>query len=259
MELVHLFSILIILLILSEVFRRNKLATIVMFFILPVLLSPIWINVEIEPLFRWVKLFSVIFAVVWFTIFRYTTLGEKNYFKIIAAAILIINILEAVIQDLSNLNLAGSLNAIAGILSIIALASWKDIKTDDNQHQDLIWNNMTMLWIIAYTVWNFVFVYQNLSTSAAGSIMVLLAAFIPAIFKKEIWMQARAFTLAIWMMYMFTFRDFMLSQVIYLPENDLAFLIGAVLSLTLNILAVVEKFKIKKGKAPLLSNISYRG
>ena len=251
MEYLHLLSVLILLLILNEVFRRNRWATIVMFFILPIFLTPIWINADIEPLFRWVKLFSVIFAVIWFTIFRYTTLGKKNYFKIIAAAILIINILEAVIQDFSNLNLAGSLNAIAGIFSIIALASWKNIKTDDNQYKDLVWNNMTMLWIIAYTVWNFVFVYQNLSTSAAGSIMVLLAAFIPALFKKEIWMQARAFTLAIWMMYMFTFRDFMLSQVIYLPESDLAFLIGALISLTLNTLAVIEKYKLKKGKSSL--------
>ena len=250
MEYIHLIGVLVGLLVLNEVFRRSKWATIGFFFILPFALFLTWMNADIDSFFRYVKLFSVIFAVVWFTIFRYTKWDKKKYFKIVAAAILIVNILEAVIQDFSNFNLPGMLNAFAGLFSIIALPSWKFIKTDyDSKYKDLIWENMTMLWIVAYTVWNFVFIYHNLPDSAAYAIMMLLACFIPALFKTSIWMQARAFTLATWMMYLFTFRSFMARQIIYLPTNDLSLLLAASISLILNIFAFVEKRKLSKNRA----------
>lgn len=244
--LIHLVLVLVALIGLNELCRRLKILTVVVFFILPILLIPVWLNSGIDSWFRWVKLFSVVFAVVWFTFFRFTKLGEKDFVKFIAAAILCINILEAVVQDLLKMQIPNTLNAAAGILSIVTLSGWRGITTDQScKEKDMVWPEMTMFWIVGYTVWNWVFVYFNFPENAAFHIMVLLACFIPALFKKSLWMQARAFTLAGWMIYFFTFPNFISSQVVWLPKNETLIWIAAIISLSINLIYSVLHFKKK--------------
>lgn len=242
----HLFLVLIALLALNELFRRFKWATLFAFVALPIVLIPVWFNSEIDHWFRWVKLYSVVFAVIWFTLFRFTKLGEKNFAKFIAAAFLAVNIAEAVTQDFSMLRIPNALNAVAGILSIITLSGWKGIIPDRNcKEQDMVWPEMTLFWIIAYDIWNWTFVYLNFPEHASYHIMVLLACTIPAFFKRSLWLQARAFTLGAWMMYLFTFQPFIDNHIVWLPDHSIFLWLAASLSLGANGLYAILHFRRK--------------
>ena len=219
MQFIYLLSLLVVLLMLNELFRKSKVSTILFFCILPIILTfAIWIENGTKPgssintWFHWAKLYSVIAAVIGFTIMRYTKWGANKYMKFFPVLILAINICEAVMRDVelgvANGGIWHYLNAAAGILSIITLSGWSGIFIDKQNKKDMLWPDMTVFWIIAYDVWNFSYIYFCVPEHAAFGIAVLLACTIPSLFiKKGTWIQARAFTLAVWMMLVFTFPD----------------------------------------------------
>ncbi len=232
---IHWVVILFVLMALNELFRRYKWPTVIFYFVLPIALIPLWSSHEVTYWFKWVKLYSVVFASVWFTLIRYTKVGNKNYAKFIAAAFLAVNIAEAVTQDFSMGYLANTLNAIAGVLSIITLSGYKGIHADNSKEKDMVWPAMTTFWIIAYDIWNFVFVYLNFPGSAATQFLVLLSCTIPSLFiKKGTWLQARAFTLAAWFMYYFTSPLFIESHIVPLPRNEALMLAAGIISFVAN-------------------------
>jgi len=166
---------------------------------------------------------------------RYTKLGVKTYALFIAAAFLAVNIAEAVIQDFSMGFTPNILNAIAGILSIITLTGWRSIHIEDTKQRDMVWPAMTIFWIVAYDIWNFVFVYLNFPGSAANQFLVLLACTIPALFiKKGTWLQARAFTLAAWFMYYFISPMAVETHLVPLPRNEFLMMAFGILSIAAN-------------------------
>jgi hypothetical protein len=246
MAIIHVLSILLVLLILNELFRANKIATIVFFCVLPVILTfTIWIKngttpgSSINTWFHWAKLYSVIAAVIGFTAMRYTKLGENRWAKFFPALILAINISEAVMRDFelgfANGGIWHFLNAAAGILSIITLSGWTGIFIDKDNKKDMLWPDMTVFWIIAYDVWNFAYIYFCVPEHAAFGIAVLLACTIPSLFiKKGTWIQARAFTLAVWMMYVFTFPTFVDNHRVLLSYNTTILTIIGLISFALN-------------------------
>jgi hypothetical protein len=116
---------------------------------------------------------------------------------------------------------------------------------------------MTVFWILAYDVWNIVFVYLNFPNTVYNSIAVLVAPTLAAIFiKKGTWLQARANTLSIYMMYLFTtaaFVDNNLSMQLTLPlPRNGGIVIGAALfSIAINIAYAFFYFRFKMtGKSP---------
>jgi hypothetical protein len=238
LSIVHLMLVLVVLMSLNEVFRRYKFTALAFFGLVP-LLIPVaiyfgLIETNIGAWFRWVKLYSVVFACVWFIGIRFTTLGKFAFAKFIVAAFLAVNIAEAVMQDYSLGYLPNVLNAIAGILSIVTLSQWRGISVDDSEHKDMVWPAMTLFWIIAYDVWNFVFVYLNFPGHAAFHLMVLLSCTLPVLPKRTVWLQARAFTLGTWMMYLFFFQPFVDSVTVALPRNEALMLGAGILSLGAN-------------------------
>ncbi|WP_076538766.1 DUF5692 family protein [Shewanella sp. UCD-KL21] len=231
----HVLLVLFGLIALNEMCRRYKWSNYVFWFILPIALIPLWSSYEITYWFKWVKLYSVVGAAALFTLIRFTKVGDMKWAKFGAAAFLAINISEAVMQDFSMGNLANILNAIGGLLSIITLAGWAKIFSDKSKQQDMIWPAMTTFWIIAYDVWNIVFVYLNFPGSATAQMMVLIAATLPALFiKKGTWLQARAFTLAGSFMYYFSCPFMYESNVVPLPRNDELMLAAGAASFIIN-------------------------
>jgi hypothetical protein len=80
------------------------------------------------------------------------------------ASLMIID--EALVQYFSMGFTPNILNGIAGVLSILTCYyGYKGIKADNSEHKHMIWPKMTILWIIAYDVWNFVYVYLNFPAS----------------------------------------------------------------------------------------------
>ncbi len=236
LAIINWIMILVVLILLNEIFRRFKNISIIFYFVLPIVLIPLWSRYGVTYWFKWVKVYSVVLASVWFILMRFTKLGTYKFAKLVAALFLAVNIGEAVTQDLSMGYLPNILNGIAGILSIATLFyGWKEIAPDNSKEKDLIWSKMPLFWIIAYDIWNWVFVYLNFPGSASGQFMVLLSCTIPAIFiKKGTWLQARGFTLAAWFMYYFTFPRFTESMQLMVPRNNTLMLVVAIISIVAN-------------------------
>ncbi len=237
--LIHWIMILLVLIMLNELFRRSKWATLMFFGVLTLALTIfVWPNQGVTYWFKWVKVYSVVFAVIWFTLIRYTEFGRHNWVKLVAALFLAVNIAEAVSQDFSMGFLPNTLNGIAGVLNIITLFyGWKQIAPDKSKHKDMVWPKMAILWIVAYDVWNIVYVYLNFPGSTSAQLMVLLSCTIPALFiKKGTWLQARGFTLAAWFMYYFTFPRFTEQMELMVPRNTSLMLAAAVVSISLNVI-----------------------
>ena len=231
----HVILVLLGLMLLNEICRRVPWSNYLLFFILPIVLIPLWSSYDVTYWFKWVKLYSVVGAAALFTLIRFTKIGNMKWAKFGAAAFLAINISEAVMQDFSMGNLANVLNAIGGILSIITLTAWAGIYADTTKERDMIWPAMTTFWIIAYDVWNIVFVYLNFPGSATAQMMVLVSATLPALFiKKGTWLQARAFTLAGSFMYYFTNPAMFESNVVAMPRNDELMLAAGAASFIIN-------------------------
>ncbi len=245
----HWVGMLVLLILLNELFRKYKVPTFAFYIIIPFLVIPLIAYLgytEVSYWFKWVKLYSVVFAAIWFSFMRYTKLGFAKSARFVAAAFLAINIAEAVGQDFSMGFVANILNAIAGILSIITLTGWKDIQIDDSKEKDMVWPAMTTLWIVAYDIWNFVFVYLNFPGSAANQFLVLLSCTIPSLFIKQgTWLQARAFTLAAWFMYYFISPTAVETHLVPLPRTDFLMLASGVISIVANLILAYVVFKDK--------------
>lgn len=241
----------------NEICRRLKWAPYVVFFVLPIVLIPLFLGSGFETLFRWVKLYSAVVGAVFFTLVRFNGLDRHRWARFAVAAILGINILEACTQDYSSGHLANYLNAAAGLLNIVTISRWAGIRRDAQAPHDMLWPGMTVGWILAYDIWNFTFVYLNFPNTALFTLMLVLAPTLAALMiKPGTWMQARAYTLSIYMMYIFSLRAFAehtlnLQFVVPLPRSETIALALAALSLAANVIYALLHFRWRlTGKAP---------
>ncbi|UAL10176.1 DUF5692 family protein [Caulobacter segnis] len=247
----------IILLAGNELARHKKWATYTLYFVFPIVLIPLWMHAGFDGLFRWTKLYSAIFGAAVFTLYRHNGLDRFKWMGAAVAGILAINIFEAVTQDYASGHLANYLNAAAGVLNIVTISWWTGIKRDENKPHDMLWPGMTAFWIIAYDAWNITFVYLNFPTTIFYTVAVVVAPTLAALFiKKGTWMQARAYTLAIYMMYIFSFKALAeqylgLHLALPLPRNEGIAMTMALISVGLNLVYAILYFTWKfTGRAP---------
>lgn len=247
----HILLTLVVLIALNELFRFVKWSGFA-FFIGGAAFCTVfvWPNQGIVYWFKWAKIYSVVAASAFFLLMRFTPVYKYRLAKLFCVAFLAINIAEAVAQDFSMGLIPNLLNGVAGVLSIATCYyGWKGIRADDSPQKDMVWPKMTALWIIAYDVWNFAYVYLNFPASASAQLMVIIAATIPALWiKPGTWLQARAYTLAAWFMFYFTFTNFYERNLWIFPRNDTLTYSIAALSLVLNIACVVQLVNFYKNR-----------
>ncbi|XMB86059.1 DUF5692 family protein [Mycoplasmatota bacterium WC44] len=200
----------------NEVTRRNKVLSIIVYCILPVILAVlIFKDVLGSPSgktwFGWVKVVSALIGVYGFMLIRFTKLGERKFAVLFPVTILSLNIAEAVYRefeifvnfkvmevDPSGVLILGGiwniLNGIAGILCIVTLTGFIGIKVSRDKSRDMIWPDMTWMYIFGYTFWNFAYVYNCISTRSMYAGLAILTAAIVAeyVFKRGAWLQHRA-------------------------------------------------------------------
>ena len=210
------------LVILNEIGRRTKIGGIVLFVIIPAILTIYFIAIQaglfgghsnqtyeyMNGWFHYAKLYAADIGVVGFLMIKYKWgIGKKEWFKPFPFIIVAINILIAVCSDfesairgaqafaetgsrywLSNEGvwLYGGwwnwANGIAGILNIFCMTGWWGIYTSKKK-DDMLWPDMTWQFILAYDVWNFTYTYLNLPThSWYCGIALLLAPTFAAMF-----------------------------------------------------------------------------
>ena len=94
------------------------------------------------------------------------------------------------------------MNGIAGLLNIFCMTAWWSVYASKDK-TDMLWPDMTWVYILVYDVWNFAYTYNCLPThSWYCGIALLLAPTIAAVlWNRGGWIQNRANTLAIWCMF----------------------------------------------------------
>lgn len=280
-------AVLLSLLILNEAGRRYKWAGLALFAAVPLLLTLLVWPTTAAPgneygtgnWFNWVKTYSALAGCLGFMALRYIPgLAQKKWALAFPPLILSINILEAAIRDfqvysfglfdggiVENLwTISGPwniMNGIAGILNIVTICGWAGIMISKRKTKDMIWPDMIWVWIIAYDLWNFSYTYNCISDhSFYCGVILLLSCTIPAfLIKRGAWLQHRASTLALWIMFIMTVPQFADSAEfkISTTHDPKAFMLVASLSLAFNAgLAIYQLYRIiKLKKNPLKDEI----
>ena len=191
------------LVILNEIGRRTKIGGIVLFVIIPAVLTIYFIAIQAglfgghsnqtyEYMNRWfhyAKLYAADIGVVGFLMIKYKWgIGKKEWFKPWPFVIVAINILIAVVSDFESAirayqitgDFSGAwwasnegvflyggwwniVNGIAGLINIFCMTGWWGIYSSKKK-DDMLWPDMTIWFIVAYDIWNFEYTYCNLPT-----------------------------------------------------------------------------------------------
>lgn len=218
-----------VLMLINEVTRRSKYLSVGVYVIMPVVLAIlIYKGVLGSPTgntwFGWVKVVSALIGVYGFLLIRFTRLKDTRFAALFPVMILSINIAEAIYRefevfmtyktltvDAGGILIQGGIwnlfNCVAGIICIITLTGFSGIKVSKDKSQDMIWPDMTWMYIIGYTLWNFAYVYNCISTRSmyAGFGILLAALLAEFLFKKGAWLQHRAQILSVYAMFSLSF------------------------------------------------------
>ena len=226
----------------NEFARRTKFGGIACFLVLPTALTVYFISIYVGAAmgaewalnnptyvymngwFHYFKLYAATAGCIGFMMIKYKWgLGKQDWFKVFPFLIVAANILIAVVSDFEsgikgvlspdgwwlsseNVWLYGGwwnwLNGIAGIINIFCMTGWWGIYVSKDK-KDMLWPDMTFLYILAYDVWNFQYTYLNLPTHAwyCGLALLLAPTVANALWNKGGWIQNRANTLALWCMF----------------------------------------------------------
>lgn len=240
-------GVLLGLILLNEFARKTKFGGAVMFFVLPAILTVYFVAIQIgvalkadwalnnqtylymNGWFHYAKLYAALAGCIGFMMIKYGWgIGKQHWFKPFPFVIVAINILIAVASDFETaikgwyvwhlspeqVWLYGGwhnvMNGVAGLLNIFCMTAWWSIYSSKDK-TDMLWPDMTWVYILVYDVWNFAYTYNCLPThSWFCGIALLLAPTIAAVcWNKGGWIQNRANTLATWCMFAQVFPLFL--------------------------------------------------
>ena len=233
----------------NEFARRTKWGGIACFLVLPAGLTIYFISIYVgaamgaqwalnnptyvymNSWFHYFKLYAATLGCIGFMMLKYKwSIGKTDWFKVFPFLIVAANILIAVVSDFEsgikgalspdgwwlsseNVWLYGGwwnwLNGAAGIINIFCMTGWWSVYASEDQ-TDMLWPDMTWVYIIAYDIWNFCYTYNCLPTHSwfCGFALLLAPTVAAFIWNKGGWIQNRAFTLAIWCMFAQVFPYF---------------------------------------------------
>ena len=235
------------LIIANEIARRSKIGGIVCFLGIPAVLTVYFISiyvcagmgmewaltnptyVHMNSWFHYAKLYAATAGCIGFMMLKYGwgKLGRSEAFKVFPFAIVAINILIAVVCDFESafrafgttwissegVELMGGwhnvFNGIAGLINIFCMTGWWGIYRS-KKGDDMLWPDMTWVYIVAYDLWNFCYTYNCLPTHAwyCGLALLLAPTVANMLWNKGGWIQNRANTLALWCMFAQVFPMF---------------------------------------------------
>lgn len=267
------FAVVAGLMLVNEFARMNKWVSLAFFLVLPIVLPfTVWKTTagagsSVGDWFHWAKVYSSLAGCLGFLALRNIKgLSTNKYALLFPPVILSINILEAVMRDFQVFSIHGLvdgiltiggpwniMNGIAGIINIITITGWMGIIIGKDKKKDMLWPDQLWFWIIAYDLWNFAYVYNCVSDHAfyAGAAL-LVSCTIPAFFiKKGAWLQHRAQTLAIWMMFVMTVPSFVDTSMFAVKSshNVAALWVVSGLALAANVAVLIyEIIKISQSK-----------
>ncbi len=231
----------------KEVARRSKTGGIVCYLVIPAVLTVYFISIYVcagrgmewaldiptylhmGSWFHYAKLYAATAGCIGFMMLKYGwgKLGRSEAFKVFPFAIVAINILIAVASDFESAMRAfgttwvstegvvlmggwhNVFNGIAGLINIFCMTGWWGIYRS-KKGDDMLWPDMTWVYILAYDLWNFCYTYNCLPTHAwyCGLALLLAPTVANFFWNKGGWIQNRANTLAPWCMFAQVFPMF---------------------------------------------------
>jgi hypothetical protein len=180
----------------------------VVYFVLPAALTAYWLRVNDFGPFPWIKVYTVLFCACYGSVFRFTALGQRRSARSAIIVLLGLNILEAATLGLIEGGFANVLNACAALVLIAALPRSADAVQVVGPGRDLHLD-VSRLWVVGYTVWNWAFVYLNYPQYTGHHVAVLGAALLVGGINPKRWVQARAYTLGGYFIALTTFGPFL--------------------------------------------------
>ncbi len=278
---------LIFLIVMNEISRLNKWTGLVLFIILPAILTVfVWPTTSQDPIapagwFQWVKTYSCLAGAILGWMIVYYKRFQKKWIVAIPPIVFFINILEACIRDFEifakyagqgivNVGgydvLAGNwnvINGVAGLINAFCICGFFGIIVSRGKKKDYVWPDQMWFWLIGYDLWNFAYTYNSVSDrSAYCGLALLVAATIPAFFiKRGAYAQHRVRTLAFNMIITMTFPWFYLSEAtkITSTNNPDAHMIIAVIALIWNVAMAVYQIyvMVQKKRNPFKTELFY--
>lgn len=288
------------LIVVNEIARRSKAGGLFFFVALPVVLTAYFVTiyvcaaqgqewalnnqtyVHMNSWFHYAKLYAATAGCIGFMMLKYKWgIGKTHWFKVFPFVIVALNILIAVCSDFESairgwhswwLSSEGVwlyggwhniFNGIAGILNILCMTGWYGIYASKGK-KDMLWPDMTWVFIIAYDLWNFQYTYNCLPTHAwyCGLALLLAPTVANALWNKGGWIQNRANTLAIWCMFAQVFPLFQDQGVfavksVQYADNFVPMTVMSVVALAANViaLAIIIRRSIKQKKNPYTNEI----
>lgn len=238
------------LIVLNEVGRRTKLGAAIIFGVAPLAMTIYCVAIAIgvsqgaewaltnpthvyqNSWFHYAKVYAALAGCWGFIAIKYQwgKIGKAHWFRAWPFVIVAINIMIAVVSDFESAyhffvlgestwvtsegatQLAGwnnVFNGIAGIINIFCMSGWWSVYASEDK-TDMLWPDMTWVYIIAYDIWNFCYTYNCLPTHSwfCGFALLLAPTVAAFIWNKGGWIQNRANTLAIWCMFAQVFPQF---------------------------------------------------
>lgn len=179
-------------------------------------------HTDMNSWFHYAKVYAATAGCIGFMMLKYSwgKIGRAHWFKAFPFVIVAINILIAVVSDFESafrawgttwvstegVTLYGGwhnvFNGIAGLINIACMTGWFGIYIS-KKRQDMLWPDMTWVFIIAYDLWNFCYTYNCLPTHSwyCGVALLLAPTIAGLAWNKGGWIQNRAFTLSMWCMF----------------------------------------------------------
>lgn len=200
MLILYIISLFLLLLLLAETLRRLPLKTGILFWAAaPIILLPLWLHNSTNwDWFLWVKTYSVLIPCLLLFILRHKQRLSDRVIGWGWYILYTLNILEAVVFDMSSGN---HLNALLGVALILLMPSPRTIQIEYGLKESNLSFDLPLSWIMAYTIWNFGFIYGNWAGFAAAQHIAVLAVpfFIAWRLGWRYWSQARAITLGLFL------------------------------------------------------------
>ena len=289
------------LIVLNEVGRRTKLGAAIIFGVAPLAMTIYCVAIAIgvsqgaewaltnpthvyqNSWFHYAKVYAALAGCWGFIAIKYQwgKIGKAHWFRAWPFVIVAINIMIAVVSDFESAyhffvlgqstwvtsegatQLAGwnnVFNGIAGIINIFCMTGWWSVYASEDQ-TDMLWPDMTWVYIIAYDIWNFCYTYNCLPTHSwfCGFALLLAPTVAAFIWNKGGWIQNRAFTLAIWCMFAQVFPYFQ-EESIFVTHSTLdpgAATAVSIAALVANIAAIIYiAYRAKKlGRNPYKQDV----
>lgn len=272
------------LMLLNEAARANKWVALALFLVVPILLTIfVWPTTAgagsiTGTWFHWAKVYSALAGCLGFMALRFIKkLSTNKWALLFPPIILAINILEAVTRDFQVYGMHGMvdgvfmnggswniMNGIAGIINIITITGWMGIIISRDRQKDMIWPDQIWPWIIAYDLWNFAYVYNCVGDHSfyAGAALLLSCTFAAFFIKKGSWLQARAQTLAFWMMFTMSVPAFVTNSqfAVQSSHSNAALFTVSFVALIANVaVLVLHVYRIVKYRRNALKDDIYAG